>query len=111
MEIIEKNILYFNKENDYKPSNKLPKEDGFYMTIRCGYGGIYTDFNEWHEGHWIKQVLDGSNIIAYSTEPVLNDKANEYLKTRIKTMIDRTDEKIEFDNRLENLQNELLKEE
>lgn len=109
MEIIEKNILYFNEENNYKPAGKPPKEDGFYMTIRCGYGGIYTDFNEWRNENWMKQSLDGSRVIAYSREPIPNDKANEWLETRRKALMNRTTEEVDFDNRLENLQKELFK--
>ena len=36
--LLKENIFDFN--GVYKPLNKNPKNDGFYMTIRCGLGGI-----------------------------------------------------------------------
>ena len=67
----EKKIFDF--KNDFYPmnGNVKPKEDGYYVTIRCGLGGIYTNLNEWKDGHWQTEMLDGGQIIAFSKKPVV----------------------------------------
>ena len=63
----EKRIFDFDREeNDFKPAQYKPKEDGIYLTIRCGLTGIYTSVNEWKDGNWQCHILDGSTTIAYS---------------------------------------------
>ena len=63
----EKRIFDFDREeNDFVPAHYQPKEDGIYLTIRCGLSGIYTAVNEWKDGKWQMSVLDGSTTIAYS---------------------------------------------
>ena len=63
----ERRILDFDREeNDFVPAHYQPKEDGIYLTIRCGLTGIYTNINEWKDGKWQMNVLDGSTTIAYS---------------------------------------------
>lgn len=47
-----------------------PKEDGWYDTIRCGLSGIYIMVNEYKDGKWMIQVLDGSTTIAYSRDKI-----------------------------------------
>jgi hypothetical protein len=65
----EKTIFKFDhEENDFKPGNIIPKEDGWYLTIRCGFPGIYTVLNEWKDGRWLMECADGSHTIAYSRE-------------------------------------------
>ena len=55
----------------FKPFHKGRKaqeeaiEDGYYLTIRCGLGGIYTCFNEWKNGSWQVKVFDDSETIAF----------------------------------------------
>lgn len=63
----EKRIFDFDrKNNNFVPSHYPPKEDGIYLTIRCGLTGIYTHVNEWKDGKWQMGILDGSTTIAYS---------------------------------------------
>ena len=63
----ERRIFDFNREdNDFVPAHYKPKEDGIYLTIRCGLTGIYTSVNEWKDDNWQKNILDGSTTIAYS---------------------------------------------
>lgn len=63
----EKRIFDFDREdNDFKPAHYPPKEEGYYLTIRCGLTGIYTTINMWKNGNWQMNVLDGSTTIAYS---------------------------------------------
>lgn len=81
MEIKEEHILDFNY--DYKPANYPPKEDGFYMTIRCGLGGIYYNLNEWKEGRWQLSILDGSYVIAYSKETISKEAVNDWARKKL----------------------------
>ena len=63
----EKRIFDFDRgENNFVPARYQPKEDGIYLTIRCGFTGIYTSVNEWKDGNWQMNILDGSTTIAYS---------------------------------------------
>ena len=41
------------------------KENCTYVTIRCGLGGIYSVLNQWKDGRWFAECLDGSETIAY----------------------------------------------
>ena len=53
---------------NFKPfrEGKTELEDGtMYLTIRCGFGGIYTCLNQWMGGRWGAECLDGSTTIAY----------------------------------------------
>lgn len=74
METYEKKIFVFDhEENDFTPTNNgkiTPKEDGFYITFRCGLSGIYTVINEWKDGHWLMNCADGSTTIAFSRKKV-----------------------------------------
>lgn len=71
MDSYEKKIFDF--KNDFYPmnGNVKPKEDGYYVTIRCSIGGIYTNLNEWKKGDWQTKILDGGEIIAFSKNPVV----------------------------------------
>lgn len=80
MKIEEKHILDFH--DDYKPSNVPPKEKGFYMTIRCGLGGIYTSLNEWDGEKWMMNILDASKVIAYSKELIPKEDVNAWCKEK-----------------------------
>ena len=65
----ERRILDFDREkedSDFVPARYKPKEDGIYLTIRCGLTGIYTSVNEWKNDNWQMNILDGSITIAYS---------------------------------------------
>lgn len=63
-----KDILKFN--HDFKPAKYPPTKEGYYVTLRCGLSGIYQVLNQWKDGKWQMQVLDGSDTIAYSRETV-----------------------------------------
>ena len=72
----EKSVIDFDKDGwlcATIKSNK-PTKPGLYLTIRCGYSGIYTKLDSWKEVNgefkWTVQVLDGSEIVAYKPEPI-----------------------------------------
>lgn len=78
MEINEIKILNFNGE--YKLAKYPPKEDGYYMTIRCGLGGIYTCLNEWKDNAWQVETADASDTIAYSKEQITAKQVDDWCK-------------------------------
>ena len=96
MSILEKAALVSHEMNEYRKTifefnhddknfkcfrEKIhPKEDGLYLTIRCGLGGIYTVLNEWQDGQWKLKILDGSTTIAFDPTPVVLNSM-EILKT------------------------------
>jgi len=67
-----KRIFDFNKnEYDFIPAKHInPKEEGYYLTIRCGLSGIYQMINEWKNNEWVVKLLDDSYTIAYSREKI-----------------------------------------
>jgi len=77
----EKTIYKFNGE--YKTAKYPPKEDGYYMTIRCGLSGIYTLLNEWKDNKWQVKILDASDTIAYSKERISEEIVNEWAKKKL----------------------------
>ena len=82
MKIEEKHIIDFDGE--YRPFNYCPpKEDGFYMTFRCGLGGIYTSLNEWKDGKWMMYATDASSVIAYSREPIPKEQVNAWAREKL----------------------------
>lgn len=67
----EKKILEFDSgENNFKPAHYPPKEDGIYITLRCGLVGISQRLDQYKDGEWQLRVLDGSKVIAYSKNKV-----------------------------------------
>ena len=69
MKEFEKHIFNFDRDDEnanFVPMTFKPKEEGTYLTIRCGLGGIYTAFNEWKDGQWQCGICDASQVIAYS---------------------------------------------
>ena len=74
MKKYEKKIFDFDHdENRFHSTNNgkfTPKEDGMYLTIRCGLSGIYTVLNEWKDGHWQMEIADGSTTIAFSDKKI-----------------------------------------
>ena len=82
MNIEEKDILKFH--DDYKPANLTPDKEGYYMTIRCGFGGIYTCLNEWKDGRWQVEVADASRTIAYSREQIPKDEVNKWAREKLR---------------------------
>ena len=63
----DKQILEFDSgENNFKPAHYPPKEDGVYVTLRCGLSGINQTLDQYKDGQWQLRVLDGSTVIAYS---------------------------------------------
>lgn len=55
---------------EFKPANRNPEKDGYYITIRCGLGGIYQILDEFKDGNWQTGILDDSRVIAYSRDLV-----------------------------------------
>ena len=82
MEIKEGHIFDFNGE--YKLASCKPKEDGFYMTIRCGLGGIYHMLDEWKDDQWKVGVTDASSVIAYSREQIPKETADAWAREKIR---------------------------
>ena len=82
MEIKEERILEFH--DDYVPAHNSPKEDGWYMTIRCGFSGIYSCLNQWKDEKWQIQVLDGSRTIAYSREQIPQEEVNKFAREKLR---------------------------
>ena len=82
MEINETKIFNFNGQ--YIPAKKYPpKKDGYYMTIRCGFGGLYTSMNEWKDGNWRMFAADGSDVIAYSREKITKEQVEKWCKAKL----------------------------
>ena len=79
MEITETKIFDFKGE--YKLVKYPPKKNGYYMTIRCGFGGIYTNLDEWKYNKWQVGILDDSDIIAYSKEHITKKQVEEWIKS------------------------------
>ena len=77
MEITHERIFDF-KNHEYIPAHHDPKEPGYYMTIRCGLGGIYTCLDEFKTGKWQVGVLDDSSVIAYTKEQVTKEAVKEW---------------------------------
>ena len=75
--------LLLNFNGDYKLAKYPPKEDGYYMTIRCGLGGIYTHINEWKNGEWMVLATDDSDVIAYSKEQVSKEDVKNWAKAKL----------------------------
>lgn len=69
MKKYESKIFEFNHDDkNFKPFRKdriTPKEDGIYLTIRCGFSGIYTVLNEWKNNSWQMECADESITIAF----------------------------------------------
>lgn len=67
----EKKIFEFDhKDNDFRLVKYPPKDEGFYLTIRCGLSGIYTMVDQFKNNSWQIGVLDDSSVIAYSTNKI-----------------------------------------
>lgn len=82
MKIKEGHILNF--DGDFKPAKHQPRESGYYMTIRCGLGGIYYNLDEWKDDRWQVAILDGSYVIAYSKEQISKDTVNDWARNKLK---------------------------
>lgn len=67
----QKRIFDFDRdENDFKPAHYPPKEEGVYVTLRCGFTGITQELDRYENGEWQLRVLDGSKVIAYSRNTI-----------------------------------------
>ena len=71
---LRKDFVTFDRNSEefnFKPAHHInPKEEGFYVTIRCGLSGIYQMLNEWKNGKWQVEVLDDSTTIAFNPNKV-----------------------------------------
>lgn len=72
----------FDFKGNYKLAKCPPKEDGYYMTIKCGLGGIYASLNEWKNGEWRVLTTDDSEVIAYYKEPISKEDVEKLLKLK-----------------------------
>ena len=74
MKKYERTIFNFDRESEnFIPANTAnikPKENGWYVTIRCGFSGIYIVLNEWKDGEWMMNCADGSTTIAFLREKI-----------------------------------------
>ena len=77
----DKTIYKFNGK--YMLAKYPPKEDGWYMTIRCGLSGIYTCLNEWKDNKWQVEATDDSVTIAYSKECISKYTVTEWTKKKL----------------------------
>lgn len=67
----KKKIFDFDREeNDFIPAKHNPKEEGYYITIRCGLSGIYQMLNEWKDNKWQINLTDDSYTIAYNRKRI-----------------------------------------
>ena len=73
----------FDFNGDYKLAKCPPKEDGYYITVKCGLGGIYTSLNEWKNGKWMVLTTDDSDVIAYSKEQVFKEDVKKWLNAKL----------------------------
>ena len=73
----------FDFDGDYKLAKYPPKEDGCYITVKCGLGGIYTSLNEWKNGEWMVLATDDSDVIAYSKEQVSKEDVKNWLDAKL----------------------------
>ena len=73
----------YNFNGKYKLTKYPPKENGFYMTIRCGLQGIYTCLNEWKDNKWQVEAADDSVTIAYSKERISKYAVTEWTKKKL----------------------------
>lgn len=78
MEINE--IKLFDFKGEWKLAKYLLKENGYYMTVRCGLSGIYTNLDEWKDNKWQVGILDDSDIIAYSKEQISKEQVENWCK-------------------------------
>jgi len=73
----------FDFDGNYKLAKYPPKEDGYYITIKCGRGGVYTCLNEWTQGKWMVISLDDSDVIAYSREQVSKEDVKNWANAKL----------------------------
>lgn len=66
IKIFEHQIYDFDGEYKLTSNGCVPEKDGYYLTIRCGLGGIYSMINEFKNGKWQASVADASTTIAFS---------------------------------------------
>ena len=73
----------FDFKGDYKLAKCPPKENGYYITVKCGLGGIYTIINEWKNGKWMVLATDDSDVIAYSKEQVSKEDVKNWANAKL----------------------------
>lgn len=88
MEITHERIFDF--DHNYIPGHHKPKTPGYYMTIRCGLGGIYTNLYEWKDDKWQVGILDDSKVIAFSREQITKEQVQKWLED-IKSRVNKKD--------------------
>ena len=73
----------FDFHGEWKLAKYPPKEDGYYITVKCGLGGIYTSLNEYKNGKWMTLTTDDSDVIAYSREQVYKEDVKKWLNAKM----------------------------
>ena len=69
MKSYEKTLLSFG--DSWKKYGKIkPESPGIYLTVRCGFSGIYTCLNHWDGSKWGVESADGSETIAFKKEQI-----------------------------------------
>lgn len=91
MEINEIKLLDFKGE--YKLGKYPPRKNGYYMTVRCGLGGIYTHLNEWKDNKWMVGILDDSDVIAYSKEQITKEQVEDWCKEILEKYNNKNEDK------------------
>ncbi len=87
--IKEEHIFGFNGE--YQLAKYPPVKEGYYITVKCGLGGIYTRLNEWKDGKWQVQATDDSDVIAFSRNQVSKEEVEEWCKELMKGFVVTTE--------------------
>lgn len=81
----DRKILNYYDDSFYsgmKPvRDTMVLEDGIYLTIRSGLGGIYTALDEWKDGQFQLRVLDASKVIAF--RPLTDEEKEQETKLKI----------------------------
>ena len=73
----------FDFNGTYKLAKYPPKENGYYITIKCGLRGIYTCINEWKDGQWSVLTTDDSDVIAYTKEQVSKEDIENWVNAKL----------------------------
>lgn len=73
----------FDFKGDYKLAKCPPEKDGYYITVKCGLGGIYTSLNEYKNGKWMVLATDDSDVIAYSKEQVSKEDVKNWANAKL----------------------------
>jgi len=63
-------VMEFSDKSGWIHIKRKPEKEGWYVTVRVGFAGIYRLLDQWKDGQFQIQCLDGSSVVAYSKDPV-----------------------------------------